>query len=138
MAKLYSLLVTTSCLAVLASSTACTGYSTDRYAQGEVVCKDAASCDAMWTAAERWISANSALKLERSKSLLETRCGMQAESFACYTVTRQPRRTGETHISIYIACGNDYIGCEQPATRLRNQLTAVMVGATSFASAEAR
>jgi hypothetical protein len=124
-----------SVLAAIVASTACTWTSDDRYAQGELTCNDAGSCDAMWKAAESWIAKNSALKLaERTRSLLETRCGRQAESFACYTVTRQPRRTGETRISIYIACGNDFIGCEQPATKLRNALTAAMLSASPTAS----
>ena len=137
MAKLH--LAPLSCLALLAtlaSSSACTWGSDDRYSQGEVLCNDAQSCDAMWNAAESWIRENSALALaERTDSLLETRCGRQAESFACYTVMRQPLRSGEARIHIYIACGNDFIGCEQPATRLRNQLTEVMRGAVPFASA---
>jgi hypothetical protein len=141
MAKLYAQLAPFSFLALLAalaSSTACSWSSEDRYAQGEVVCGDAQACDAMWNAAESWIRENSALKLaENSDSLLETRCGRQAESFACYTVMRQPARSGETRIHIYIACGNDYIGCEQPATRLRNQLEAAMVDATPAANASA-
>jgi hypothetical protein len=117
-------------LAAIVATAACTWTSDDRYAQGELTCSDARSCDAMWKAAESWIASNSALKLaERSKSLLETRCGRQAESFACYTVMRQPLRSGETRINIYVACGNDFIGCEQPATKLRNQLTAAMLGA---------
>ncbi len=134
MAKLYAQLASFSCLAllaVLASSGACTWTSDDRYAQGEVVCTDAQACDAMWSAAESWIRENSALQLaEATDSMLETRCGRQAESFACYTVMRQPTSSGETRIHIYIACGNDFIGCEQPATKLRNALTAVMRDAT--------
>jgi hypothetical protein len=123
-----------SCVPLLAAivATACTWTSDDRYAQGELMCNDAQSCDAMWSAAENWIARNSALKFaEHSKSLLETRCGRQSESFACYTVTRQPQRSGETRIHIYIACGNDFIGCAQPATKLRNALTAAMLGADS-------
>ena len=133
-APLFSLVL----LAALASSAACTWSSDDRYAQGELVCSDAQACDAMWSAAASWIRENSALKFaEHSRSLLETRCGRQSESFACYTVTRQPQRSGETRIHIYIACGNDFIGCEQPATKLRNELTQVMKGATAAASAGA-
>ena len=90
----------------------------------------------MWRAATNWIRKNSALALaERSDTLLETSCGREAEAFACYTVMRQAQRTGQTHIHIYIACGNDFIGCAQPATKLRNQLADAMVAASPEASA---
>jgi hypothetical protein len=138
MAKPYARRALVSSLALLAALAlgACTWGSDDRYAQGELVCADAKSCDAMWSAATDWISKNSALALaERSDRLLETRCGSAAEAFACYTVMRQPQRTGETHIHIYIACGNDFIGCAQPATRLRNQLADAMVSASPEPSA---
>jgi hypothetical protein len=135
MAKPYAQIAPLSSLVLLAalvSSTACSFASDDRYAQGELVCKDQDACDAMWDAAEDWILRNSAGKLaENTDSLLETRCGRQAALFACYTVMRQPKRSGETQIHIYVACGNDFIGCEQPASKLRNELTAEMVRALS-------
>ena len=115
----------------LALALACTWTSTDRYAQGELACRDAQACDAMWNAASSWIVAHSALALQRSDSLLESRCGSRSGSAPCYTVLRQPQQSGEMRIRVYIACGSDYLGCEQPATALRNRLTEAMLGASS-------
>jgi hypothetical protein len=88
----------------------------------------------MWSAATRWLKEHSTFKLDRSESVLETRCGRYSESFACYTLTRHPRREGDTLIHIYVACGNDFVGCAQPATQLRNELTDFMVSARSKAT----
>jgi hypothetical protein len=123
-------------LAALASSAGCAWTSYDRYAQGELACGDAQACDAMWGAAQSWILANSGLELaERSDSLLETDCSRHAAFSACYTVMRLPGGSGDTQIRIYIACGNDVVPCEQPATQLRNELTAAMRSAVPGADA---
>ena len=74
-------------------------------------CASEASCDAMWRAAQVWISRNAGMRLQiATDAILETYAPEPSGARLAVRVIREPRDDGESVLTVSTWCGNPF-GC---------------------------